>query len=38
MAFLEEDLLVDISQEELTGIATELVEGGDPEPIASTIV
>ena len=37
MAFTETDLLVDICQEELDGIATELVAQGDPEPVAHTI-
>lgn len=37
MAFEEGDLLVDIGREELEGIARELVEQGDPEPIARTI-
>ncbi len=37
ITFTEEDLLVDISQEELDGIAKELVSDGDPEPIARTI-
>ncbi len=37
ITFTEEDLLVDISQEELDGIAKELVAVGHPEPIASTI-
>ena len=37
MAFLEADLLADISQEELDGIAKSLVSEGDPEPIATTI-
>lgn len=37
MAFTEQDLLVDISQKELDGIAKKLVNEGDPEPIATTI-
>jgi hypothetical protein len=37
MAFTEQDLLPDISQEELDGIAKELVTPGDPEPIETTI-
>lgn len=37
VTFEEEDLLVDISQEELDGIAKTLVTGGDPEPIETTI-
>lgn len=37
MAFTETDLLVDISREELDGIATELLAQGQPAPIASTI-
>ncbi len=37
ITFTEEDLLVDISQEELDGIAKELVSEGEPEPIATTI-
>jgi len=37
ITFTEEDLLVDISQEELDGIAKELVTSGNPEPIATTI-
>lgn len=37
MAFIADDLLVDISQEELDGIAGELVEMGDPDPITTTI-
>jgi hypothetical protein len=38
ITFTEADLRVDISKEELDGIAKELVETGDPEPIATTIV
>jgi hypothetical protein len=39
MAFIETDLLTDISQEELDGIGKELAEEqpGDPDPIAATI-
>jgi hypothetical protein len=37
MAFTEDNLLPDISQEELDGIAKELVTVGDPEPIATMI-
>lgn len=37
MEFTEQDLLVDISQEELDGVAKELVRLGDPEPIETTI-
>jgi len=39
MAFVEADLLTDISQEELDGIAKELAEEqpGDPDPIGTTI-
>jgi len=37
MPFAEQDLLPDISQEELDGIAKELVTGGDPGPIATAI-
>ena len=37
ITFTEADLLVDISQEELDGIAKELVSESDPQPIASTI-
>lgn len=37
MAFTEQDLLVDISQKELDGIAKTLVNQGDPDPITTTI-
>lgn len=37
VAFEESDLLPDISQEELSGIAATLVASGDPQPIASYI-
>jgi hypothetical protein len=37
ITFTEEDLLVDISQEELDGIAKDLVSESNPQPIASTI-
>lgn len=37
MAFTEQDLVPDISQEELDGIAKELVTPGDPTPIATAI-
>lgn len=37
MAFSEDDLLVDISQVELDGIAKALVNQGDPDPITTTI-
>lgn len=37
MPFIEANLLPDISQEELDGIAKELVTVGDPEPIATMI-
>jgi hypothetical protein len=37
MAFTETELLVDISQEELDGIAKELVEMGHPDPVEFTI-
>ena len=37
MAFTETDLLVDICQEELDGIARSLVAQGDPAPVVNTI-
>ena len=37
MIFARTDLLVDISDKELTPITTKLVELGDPDPITSTI-
>jgi hypothetical protein len=37
MTFTRTDLLVDISDRELTAITTKLVEMGDPDPIAATI-
>src|SRR4051812_43588968 len=37
MVFTEADLHVDISKDELDGIAKSLVEMGDPDPIATTI-
>jgi hypothetical protein len=37
IAFTESDLLADISQKELDGIAKKLVEQGDPQPISVTI-
>ncbi len=38
MAFTEADLLADISQAELDGIAKALVTAGDVDPIATTIL
>lgn len=37
MTFARADLLVDISDKELDGITTKLIQAGDPDPIASTI-
>lgn len=37
VTFIETDLLADISQKELDGLAKKLVDAGDPEPIATTI-
>ena len=37
MTFERSDLLADISEEELAGIAESLVQAGDPDPIATSI-
>ncbi len=37
MTFTRTDLLVDISDKELDGITTKLIQYGDPDPIDSTI-
>lgn len=37
MTFTRSDLLVDMSDKELTAITTKLVNTGDPEPIVNTI-
>lgn len=37
MTFTRSDLLVDMSDKELTGLTQQLVNQGDPDPIATTI-